>query len=282
MIVRVLGRGKVGRSLHAALRKADVAATLHPARGLLAARDKRALTYLLTVPDAQIAATAQRIAAHVKAGDVVLHCSGNRGPEELAACRRSGASIAVMHPFVSFAHVRSAPNLPQTVWFARGDTLAIRRAKQLARSVTAQCLEGPVGQPAYHAAAAVLANGSAGLADLTVRMLVALGLDRKVACAAASGLLHSVAQNVRTVGVPQALTGPIMRGDADTVRSHLSALAALDPDFARSYADLAPIVLSCAQAAGLTKRDAANIRAVLAQGVSTTTSKGKRPPRSRR
>lgn len=282
MNVRVLGRGKVGRTLHAAFRKAALDSTLHHGRSQPRA-SRSASVYVLAVPDAQIRATAERIATQIKASDVVIHCSGNRGPEELAPCLRRGASVAVVHPFVSFASAKTPPDLHETTWIARGDERALRVAKRLARAVGARCIEGPSGQAAYHAAAAVVANGSTALADLAVRMLGTLSLDRKVAQVAVAGLLRSVAHNVERVGVPAALTGPVVRGDADTVRSHLVALHAQDPKLAESYRALAPLILACAEASGLSPEPAAAIRKALNTTHRTrATSKGKRAQPRRR
>ncbi len=288
MNVCILGRGRVGRTLHAALRKADVSAQL--TRGT--AKPRRTASarhvFVLAVPDAEIQGTAARLLPSLARGDVVLHCSGNRGPEELSVCRERGAHVATMHPMVSFASARAMPPLDHTVWLARGDKPALAVARRLARSVGAQCVAGPSGGPAYHAAAALLGNGSVALAALAVRVLLAIDLDQKTAERAAAGLLRSVASNLERVGIPHALTGPIVRGDADTVRSHVRALHTLDPQLARSYVALAPLILSCASDAGLSAEDATRIQAALGTGrppqpraATRTRSKSKRAQKPR-
>ncbi len=263
MIVRILGRGKVGRALHAALRKTAMPSSLHRARGPLPAGSASATTYVLAVPDAQIGSVAARLAPVLGARDVVLHCSGNRGLDELAACRRRGARVATMHPMVSFASPRAPPALRGTTWVVHGDAVAQRAARRLARAVGARAVEGASGHPVYHAAAAILANGGAALAALSVQILESRGVGHRAAELACAGLLRSVAHNVERVGVPGALTGPIARGDADTVRSHVLGLRAVDASLADSYVALGPLIVACAMRAGLPRQDAVRVEEAL-------------------
>ncbi len=263
MNVRIIGRGKVGRALHAALRKARVASKLHQGRNVPPRSNDGPVIYVLAVPDSQLRATALRVAGRVHPGDAVLHCSGSRGPEELEACQARGAAIAAMHPLVSFASARAVSDLLNTTWIARGDERAISSAKKLAQVLGARCVKGPSGNAAYHAAAVTAGNGSAALADLAVRMLQTLGLNRKVAEQGIAGLLRSVANNIERVGLPAALTGPVVRGDAETVRSHVFAWHALDPALAHDYVALVPLILSTAEGAGLSRGESARVKAAL-------------------
>lgn len=276
MNVCILGRGKVGRCLHAALREGGHPSLL--ARGTSTPKrpSRGPFVFVLAVPDAQLRSVAQRLLPILVARDVVLHCSGNRGPDELGACRERGAHVATMHPMVSFASARRGPPLVNTTWVARGDRRALVRARELARAVGARCVEGPSGAPAYHAAAATLGNGSVALAALSVRMLGCIGLDARTAERACAGMLRSVAHNLEHVGLPGALTGPIARGDADTVQSHVLALRALDPELAAGYIALAPLIVACAIDAGLSAEDAARIQTALRSKETRATSRGKR------
>jgi len=281
--VCILGRGKVGRTLHAALRKADVPTQLRQGTGKPRRTARGAHVFVLAVPDAKIQSVALTLAPSLVKGDVVLHCSGNRGPEELSACKERGAHVATMHPMVSFASRRALPPLTATVWIARGDGRALLTARKLARSVGALCVAGPSGTPAYHASAALLANGTVALAALAIEVLKTIDLDQKTAERAAAGMLRSIASNLERVGIPQALTGPIARGDADTVRSHVQALGALGPRFADSYLALGPLILACAKDAGLSNEAARRIEFALKRPPSDAraSSKSKRAPTRR-
>jgi predicted short-subunit dehydrogenase-like oxidoreductase (DUF2520 family) len=229
------------------------------------------VTWILAVPDARIAEVAAGLA--VEPGDVVLHCAGARGPEELAGARAHGAHVAGFHPLVSFA---GKPQPFEGVTFvAHGDARATARARALARKLGARCLVRPVLGPAYHAAAALLANGSVALALAAQRILAAQGVPERDAERALSGLLASVARNLDQVGLPQALTGPVVRGDAATVAGHLAALGTLDPELAATYAAVQPVVLAAARAAGLPPAQARAIeRALTSRGSRTGRGRG--------
>ena len=105
--------------------------------------------------------------------------------------------------------------------------------------------------PTYHAAAALSANGAAALASVAVRGMTSIGLRPTAARRAIGALLRTVGENVERVGVPDALTGPVFRGDDATVHRHRVALQRADPLARAAYDAVAPAVLDCARRAGL-------------------------------
>lgn len=218
---------------------------------------------VLAVPDPALAVLADRIARSVRPGAVVLHVAGGLGRDVLAPCRAAGAPIGVMHPLVSFASARHAPPLAGATFVIDGDPRAVRAARAIARSLGARALVLPLHGPAYHAVAALLANGAAALAALSVDAFVALGAPRRDAERASAALLGSVASNITSVGLPAALTGPIVRGDARAVARHRDALAALDRGALSAYDAVAPAILQVARRAGLDPRSARAIRVAL-------------------
>jgi predicted short-subunit dehydrogenase-like oxidoreductase (DUF2520 family) len=68
-----------------------------------------------------------------------------------------------------------------------------------------------------------------------------------------------VGQNVQRLGVPDALTGPIARGEPDTIAAHRSALRKTKRSALRAYDAVGPVVVECARAAGLSKAKATAI-----------------------
>lgn len=260
MSVCVVGRGKVGRSLLGALRAADVAATSVPGTRFRRPRAHVRL-YVLAVPDAAIAAIASAIARTPDRRTATLHVAGARGLDELAPLARAGMPIGVFHPLVSFASPAHAPALRGATFTCFGDRAAVAQGRRLAKQLGARCVVLPSAPgPAYHAAAALVANGGAALAYAGAVLLTRIGFDQRAAEHALGGLLASVAQNVGALGVPASLTGPVARGDVATVTRHLDAVAALEPPLADAYAALQPIIVATARAAGL---DARTARAIL-------------------
>lgn len=259
MDVLIAGRGKVGRSLAMALRANGARVRLVRGRTVGPSDVENAELVILAVPDDAITSCAHRIAGGLTAKTPVVHCAGARGLSPLDPCRAKGVPVAAMHPIASFADARRPPSLSGVTFVAQGDAAAIRAVRRMGRTIGARVAVAPVHGPAYHAAAALVANGSAALADAAVGLLVRLGLRRRDALRAVGGLLHTVAENVERVGVPQALTGPIARGDAATVRAHREALAEAEPRAARAYDQVGPVIVDTAAAAGL---PAGRVRAV--------------------
>jgi predicted short-subunit dehydrogenase-like oxidoreductase (DUF2520 family) len=258
----VLGRGRVGTGLSRALRAAGVRVRLAPAR--TAARELRdADAVVLAVPDNAIAAIAHEIAPALRRGAVVFHCAGARDVSELAPCAERGAETGVLHPLVSFANAKAPPSMRGATFVVHGSPRAIAAGKRLARACRGRAVVAPAHGPAYHAAAALVANGSAALAHAAVRVLERLGLGRDDAEHAVGGLLRSVADNVETIGVPAALTGPIARGDAGAVAAHRVALGRTDRAALAAYDGVAPAVLACARDAGLSEASSRSVARAL-------------------
>lgn len=262
MRIAILGRGRLGRGLAKALRRTDHEVTLTAGRAPRRAALSADLV-VLAVPDPALAAVAGDIAVSLRRRTAVVHCSGSLGPDVLDACRAAGAATGAMHPLVSFADPQRPPALEGTAFVIAGDGPAVKAARRLARAVGARPVVAPLHGAAYHAAAALSANGAAALATVAVRLLEALGAPRRDAERAIGALLRTVGENVERVGVPRALSGPVMRGDEGTVARHREALAAVDDEARRAYDAVAPAILDCARRAGLTDERAAAVERAL-------------------
>ncbi|MFW6050995.1 MAG: DUF2520 domain-containing protein [Myxococcota bacterium] len=259
----IAGRGKVGRGLARALRKHAIRTRLVRGR-TLGPRDVKAVDLVvLAVPDDAIASCAHRVAPHLAGDTAVVHCSGAKGLGPLDACRARGVPVAVMHPMVSFADPKRPPPLEGATFFVQGDAAAVRVVRRMAREVGALVTVAAVHGPVYHAAAVLVANATAALADTGVRLLCGLGVSRQAALRSVAGLLHTVAHNVERVGVPEALTGPVARGDAVAVKAHRAALQTTDRHAAETYDRIVPTILRTATAAGLPPSRARAVRRAL-------------------
>ncbi|HEY5701462.1 MAG TPA: DUF2520 domain-containing protein [Gammaproteobacteria bacterium] len=263
MNVLFVGRGRVGRGLHKLTRKDHpnwkLTSGHRPSRRLVGA----ASVIVLAVPDPAIAETAAGIAPLLTARSRVLHCAGSRTAKELDVCKKTGARVGAMHPLASFADPARPPNLHGVTFVISGDGPAITAAKHIARAVGARPLALPIHGPQYHALAAMVAGGTVGFVHTTIPALERMGLSKREAENAAAILVRTVAENIATIGLPAALTGPVIRGDAGTVAAHRKALRSLSPNLAAAYDAVAPLVLACAVSAGLDKKVAAQIRRAL-------------------
>ena len=263
MKVFVYGAGKLGRSFARALRAAGGSVVLRAARRGLPTRRIDAEVVVLAVRDRDLAAVATALAeAGILAKSAVcVHVAGAVGPEPLAPLRGRCAGVAQMHPMISFASPSFCPTLAGGHVHVQGDAPAVRRAQRLARllGMTPRTFPG-LDTVGYHAAAGLVANGAAALSAVGVELLAVSGVPREVAPKMLGPLLRSVADNVEALGFPEALTGPVRRGDATGVAKHVATLRAKLPAAVPLYLAAAEAQLPLARA--IADAPAANLDAV--------------------
>jgi predicted short-subunit dehydrogenase-like oxidoreductase (DUF2520 family) len=262
--VFILGAGRAGLGLARALRLSNVdviglhgrhavEAPVRVTAGTLPAELCEATTVLVTVRDAQLeGALAELASARLAASAVVLHASGSAEPVNLAALRAGGHPSGTFHPLVPLADPERSPELLRGAWIGiDGDEPACDAARELAARLGAQTLEIPPGEKSrYHAAAVIASNFPAVLLSLGEDLLAAAGLPREPARAALRSLFMAAARNLDSDATPaEALTGPIIRGDVDTVRRHVEALAP-HPRALAAYRALSIVALGLAREAG--------------------------------
>jgi predicted short-subunit dehydrogenase-like oxidoreductase (DUF2520 family) len=214
--IRIIGPGRAGTSLAAALSAHgwDVVGFLgrhddltHAARGVD--------ILVIATPDDVVAQVAATVAP--RAGTVVLHLSGSLGLGVLAPHPRRAA----LHPLVPLPNAAvGATRLASGVTFAVSGE---RVARLLAHSLGGRVVEvADADRAAYHAAACIAANHVVALLGQVERVAASAGLDLE----AFLPLTRAAVDDVAALGPRQALTGPAVRGDWDTLSRHLDALPA--------------------------------------------------------
>lgn len=235
--VRIVGPGRSGGAFALALGRAgwDVLEPVGRGDDPSSAGDGVDLV-LITTPDDAIGTVAARIGATEA---VVAHASGSLGLDILGGHRR----VAGVHPLVSLpsADLGSA-RLTAGAWFAvAGDPLAQRVVSDLGGR---WFLVADEDRAAYHAAAVVASNHLVALIGQVER----IADDLDVPPAAYMDLAAASLGNAASLGAAAALTGPVARGDWDTVRRHL---AALDPSEHEAYRALAAAARRLVDGTGL-------------------------------
>jgi len=218
----------------------------------------------LAVPDGAIPHMAARIAAmRPPPGLSVVHLSGALGLEALNPL----GGIGSFHPLQSFPF----PRPPEAF---RGITIAVdatisplrRHLESIARSLGAIPKRVNDDQRAIYHAAAVFASSFVDVVvGEAVRMLMGIGWTQKEAEAALMPLVEGAVDNIKGHGVVGALTGPLRRGDAETVRRHLEAV-----DNAELYRMLGLVALEIAIEAGLDPAAAERTKRALTRKVAAT------------
>jgi predicted short-subunit dehydrogenase-like oxidoreductase (DUF2520 family) len=280
--VGVVGAGRVGRTLAVALRRAG-----HEIAGVSAVSDSSvgrverdlpgvpiapppevvaaAGLVLLTVPDdvlgglvAGLAATGAELA-----GRLVAHTSGRHGLAVLDPAVRSGALPLALHPVMTFT------GRPDDIDKLAGCTFGITAPDPL-RPVAEALVVEMGGEPVfiadsrrdlYHAALASAANHLVTLVAQSEDLLRKAGVAEPGRML--GPLLYAALDNALRLG-DDALTGPVARGDADTVASHIRALRSAAPEALPAYLALARLTADRALAAGtLSAPDAQRLLGVL-------------------
>ena len=223
---------------------------------------------LITTPDGVIADTCHLIAENkgFKPGCVVLHCSGVLPSTILSSAARCGAVTGSMHPLQSFAADDFTRNPFDGIIIAvEGEPKALTIAAGMAAALGATPLTiQTAAKTLYHAAAVVASNYLVTLLDLAFTLLAEAGISGPTAFNALQPLIHGTLTNIKTIGIPQALTGPIARGDVETIKRHLVEIGSKTPQLIELFKILSFHTIDIAVAKGtLAEADAAALRSLL-------------------
>jgi predicted short-subunit dehydrogenase-like oxidoreductase (DUF2520 family) len=194
---------------------------------------------LLTVRDLAIQPVCEQLAAAggLDHKPMLAHCSGALDTSVLQAGSERGCPVATLHPLQTFPSAQAAiGRLPGTWWFLEGDPAVVEILRRLATDLGGQAITiAPEHKPLYHAAAVFSANYLITLLETAVGLLEHIGLSRDDARKALSPLARASVENFLERDLAGALTGPIARGDSETVARHLHHLAADQPELLDIY-----------------------------------------------
>jgi predicted short-subunit dehydrogenase-like oxidoreductase (DUF2520 family) len=179
---------------------------------------------VLAVRDEAIAEVGAQVMAALAQPPILLHCAGALGGREpFAGLSPRGA--ALLHPLRSFAGGSDDVPLFGTVFGIEGDDTGVEAAREIVARVGGVPLLLDAAQLGrYHAAAALVSNGTVGLVDAGAALLESVGLGAAQARTALTSLLSSTTHNLEQAAPAEALTGPIARGDSAVVARHLQLL----------------------------------------------------------
>ena len=219
---------------------------------------------VLSVPDEALAEVAMGIAAQgeAPAGCAAFHLSGAVGADPLAPLLEVGYEVGTIHPLQTLADpVLGAEQLQGSYFAVSGGPAAVSTARRLLHYLGASVITVPVARrPLYHAAAVLASNYLTVLVGAAGRLMAQAGVPEDEALEAVLPLARGSLENVGRLGPARALTGPIARGDVETVRLHLKTLERRERAL---YAALGLEALSLARDAGLGKETAETLYELL-------------------
>ncbi len=241
-MIGIVGAGNVGMSLAGAVTRKGLGVLIlsdHYEGPMASLKRQDARTFLqkchavvISVKDRDIRGIAEFLAsagADLR-GKTFLHSSGAQDSFVLSPLREKGARVGVMHPIQSFP--RPDPDLIAGIYFGvSGDEGAVAFAEETARTLACRTIRIR-NHPLYHAACVMSAGFIATLIKLAGKALSeASDGDWRALLPMAKGTLN----NIETMGPERAMTGPQVRGDTETIKSHAEALRVFDPGLALLY-----------------------------------------------
>ena len=248
MKIGVIGAGKVGTALAHAMKArgfavvamCDVhAEALETARGYVGegpayTRDaaevvEAADVIAVTTQDREIRSVAKGLADRFErlGGKLFFHTSGAHPSSELSPLDTKGALLGSLHPLQTFPDIDSGiAALPTTYVFIEGDERALAVLEEIGSAVGHKAvLIDSANKVLYHLSAVVVCNLLSALMYTGEDVMRRIGID----LVPFFPIIEATLKNIETKGPLLALTGPVVRGDAETVAAHLGAIGGMEP-----------------------------------------------------
>lgn len=259
MIINIIGAGRVGKTFGRLFSERSIfeigsvySRTFNAAKSACAfigsgtpvsdlSRISRADIYMISTSDNAIASISKELASthRPNEGSIIFHCSGVAPSSTLDQFKKLDCYTASLHPIKSFADPSIAiTNFEGTYCSMEGDESAL--------SVIAESIHALGGytftiqsdkKAIYHAATAMACNHMVGLIESAITMYMAAGIDRKNVLKIMAPIVQGTLINIFNLDTTNALTGPIVRGDTDTIHAHLCAIES-DDLLTNTYATL--------------------------------------------
>lgn len=264
--VGIIGPGRAGLGLALALKRAGVRVLgVHGRRAQAAPRGlkltaggappwlRQAGVVILAVRDDALRPLVAELleAGGLAHGQVALHLSGALTHDVLEPLAAEGAALGSMHPLMTVSEEpgRASAHFKGACFALEGDLEAVAAADALTRRLGGMpAFIAPESKAAYHAGAVFASNYLLTCLSTAQDLLEEAGMTPETARAALLPIARATVDNVGRLGPEAALTGPIARGDVETIRRHLRAVP---PEVAALYEALGRATIAIARRAGL-------------------------------
>jgi predicted short-subunit dehydrogenase-like oxidoreductase (DUF2520 family) len=177
------------------------------------------------VPDAEISNAATELSRHDWRGKIAFHSSGVLTSEIFRVLYKEGAQAASVHPLMTFV-AGSLPELIDVPFALEGDAPAVAMAKTIMRKLGGNPFAiRKQDKPAYHAFATMICPLLVSLLASSEAVAELAGIPNRETRRRMMPIIRQTLANYAQLGPADAFSGPIVRGDAATIRLHLRSLA---------------------------------------------------------
>jgi predicted short-subunit dehydrogenase-like oxidoreductase (DUF2520 family) len=162
-------------------------------------------------------------------GKVVLHSSGTLSGRVLLPLKNQGAHVAAAHPMMTFV-AGETPEMCDVVWTVEGDAKAVAAARRLVLALGGRPLKiNPAQKPLYHAFGAFLSPLLVVHLATASELALKAGIPRRELGPLMKPIIERTLQNLfdnigQRGGAGKAFSGPLIRGDVETIRAHARSL----------------------------------------------------------
>lgn len=279
MRISFIGAGKVGTAFGAYLKQKGCNLTGYYSRSIESSSKAAAVTgscsfrdlkqlgkesdiIFITTSDDQIENVCQKLCQgpYLKPGQYIIHMSGALPSTILSAAKAFGCHIYSMHPLLAFADTeKSILDLQNAYFCIEGDEDKITLLEDLLKLCGNPCFKlKPEHKVLYHASACMLSNYLVTLVHNGLKIMENIQVDSSTAFEAMLPLVNSTIQNILSLGTEAALTGPIARGDINTVEAQLNSLQHASKEQLALYAFLSQETLKLAKLSKLSDNQKAD------------------------
>ena len=184
----------------------------------------------ITTPDDLIEQCANQLSQSdsLNPGTIVVHCSGTISSSLLNSVKAKGCHVASVHPMRSFANPSiSVERYSGTFCAIEGDEKATEILFDLFKKIGSVPFKLDGQKKAlYHAAGVFASNYLVAICDKALHCLEEAGVNDEIGMQIILSLMNGTLQNLQsTLSTEKALTGPIKRGDSNTISKHLDAFS---------------------------------------------------------
>jgi len=213
----------------------------------------------ITTPDSEIEKVVKNLCTKkvLRKKQLVIHTSGLLGTKILDCVKKFGSYALSMHPAFSFSSRSYKKNELSGVWFVLdGAPEAIKMGERIVRSFGGKSLVLESGKkPLYHLALVFASNFFVGLENMAIDLLLKCGIKKKDAAKLIKPLVEVKEKNIWERGTHKALTGPVERGDIETMKKHLVLLSKHKRSFKKTYKELSKHLMSMVEKRGEIERE---------------------------